>query len=81
MIPNFPTDVCNHRDIYYSAEHDNFYCGHCHQSMGIQFYKLMEILKNYLKFKPMEGSKDRHKAYDEALKAINLGDYPLTTRI
>jgi hypothetical protein len=29
---------CEHADVYYSAEHDNFYCGRCQQGMGNEYY-------------------------------------------
>ena len=30
--------VCQHPDIYYSKEADNFYCTDCKQGMGEEYY-------------------------------------------
>lgn len=29
---------CNHERVYYSKDHDNFYCENCHAGMGDEYY-------------------------------------------
>lgn len=35
---------CNHTSVYFSKEHDNFYCCSCKQGMGQTFYDAMIAL-------------------------------------
>lgn len=39
---------CDHADVYFNAEHSNYYCGKCHKGMGNHYFAVRQSLGSLL---------------------------------